>query len=109
MEPTRVTVRSNLPTDAVARYGVIGSPSCQTHVRLPAEALLETSRPFAITVRSSLTVTAKSYVALSPGLSFAGYQPGEPCGSPTTNAPSFVGTQPSIASSGSVITDGSPT
>ena len=54
------------------------------------------------------TVMAMSKVALSRGLSLAGNQPGAPCGSPTTKAPSAVGTQPSIDSSGSVITSGTP-
>ena len=48
------------------------------------------------------------YVALSRGLSFAGYQPGDPWGSLTTKAPSDVGTQPSIEVSGSVTTCGTP-
>jgi hypothetical protein len=50
-------------------------------------------------------VTLKRNVALSRGVSFTEYQAGDPCGSPTTNAPSSVGTQPSIESSGSVTTD----
>ncbi len=62
-----------------------------------------------MTVSPRGTVTLKSNVALSRGVSFTGYQPGEPCGSPTTNAPSAVGTQPSSASSGSTTIDGSPT
>ena len=92
----------------VARYGDIGSLSRQTHVALPFACVCETSTPFAITVNPSGTVTRKSYVALSRGLSFTGYQPGDPCGSLTTNAPSSVGTQPSIDVSGSVTTFGTP-
>ena len=61
------------------------------------------SSPLAITVRPAGTVTSMSKVALSLGLSFTGYQPGEPCGSLTTYAPSAVGTQPSTESSGSTI------
>src|SRR5690349_18171508 len=102
------TVRSNRPSVAVARYGAIGSVSFQTHVVLPALVLFEASTPFAITVRPSGTETLKSKVALSRGLSLAGYQPGEPWGSPTTNAPSSVGTQPSTDPSGSVTTAGVP-
>ena len=64
--------------------------------------------PFAITVFPAGTVIAKSYVALSFSESLTGNQPGEPCGSPTTNAPSSVGTQPSIASSGSTTGSGTP-
>ncbi len=60
----------------------------------------------AITVSPAGTVTVKSYVALSRGLSLTGYHPGDPCGSPTTKAPSSVGTQPSIDPSGSVTTAG---
>ena len=51
-------------------------------------------------------------MALSRGVSFTAYQPGEPCGSLTTNAPSpslsSVGIQPSIDSSGSTIGTASP-
>ena len=46
--------------------------------------------------------------ALSRGVSLQGYQDGEPCGSLTTKAPSSVGTQPSMAPSGSVIGSGTP-
>jgi hypothetical protein len=45
---------------------------------------------------------------LSCGESLTGYHAGEPCGSLTTNAPSSVGTQPSIELSGSVTTLGVP-
>ena len=45
---------------------------------------------------------------MSRGLSLTGYHPGEPWGSFTTNAPSSVGTQPSIDWSGSVTTSGVP-
>ena len=48
-----------------------------------------------MTVRPAGTVTVMPKVALSFGLSFTGYQPGEPCGSLTTYAPSRVGIQPS--------------
>ncbi len=48
-----------------------------------------------MTVRPAGTVTMMSKVALSRGLSFTGYHPGEPCGSFTTYAPSLVGIQPS--------------
>ena len=54
------------------------------------------------------TVIAKSKVALSRGLSLAGYQPGEPCGSLTTKAPSSVVTQPSLLPSGSITSVGWP-
>ena len=68
----------------------------------------ETRTPFAIAVNPSGTVTAKSKVALSRGLSLHGYQPGDPWGSLTTKAPSSVGIQPSIDWSGSTITSGTP-
>ena len=68
----------------------------------------EISSPFANASRPAGTVIANSNVALSRGLSLTGYQPGEPCGSLTTKAPSSVGTQPSIDSSGSVIGSGLP-
>src|SRR5215217_5674719 len=100
--------RSKRPSVAVERYGAIGSFSRQTHVVLPPAVPRDTSTPFAITVNPSGTVTEKSNVALSLGVSLTGYHAGEPCGSPTTNAPSSVGTQPSIDSSGSVTTDGVP-
>ncbi len=45
---------------------------------------------------------------MSRGLSLTGYHAGDPCGSPTTKAPSSVGTQPSIEKSGSVTTVGVP-
>src|SRR5436190_356969 len=80
--------------------------SSWTRVASSGASVSETSTPFAITVRPSGTVTLKSNVALSRGLSLTGYQPGEPCGSFTTNAPSSVGTQPSIDVSGSVTTTG---
>src|SRR5262245_45835695 len=101
-------VRSNLPSVVVARYGAIGSPSCHVQVALPPACFSETSTPFANTVRPSGTLMRKSNAALSRGLSFAGYQPGEPCGSLTTKAPSSVGTQPSIDVSGSDTTLGCP-
>ena len=47
-------------------------------------------------------------VALSAGVSLAGYQLGAPCGSPTTAAPSAVATKPSVDPSGSVTGCGSP-
>src|SRR6266568_949568 len=101
-EASRESVRSNRPRVAVARYGAIGELSRQTQVVAPALVAYETRTPFAITVRPAGTVTAKSKLALSRGLSFTGNQPGDPCGSPTTNAPSSVGTHPSIDWSGSV-------
>ena len=61
-----------------------------------------------MTVSPAGTETLTSNVALSRGVSFTGYQAGEPCGSPTTKAPSSVGTQPSTDPSGSVTTDGVP-
>ena len=61
-----------------------------------------------ITVLPAGTVTAKSNVALSRGVSLTGNQPGEPCGSLTTIAPSSVGTQPSLESSGSTIASAVP-
>ena len=102
------TVRSKRPSVAVARYGAIGSVSRQTQVVLPPAVAFETRTPLAITVRPAGTVMLKSNVALSRGLSFTGYQAGDPCGSPTTKAPSSVGTQPSIDPSGSVTTAGVP-
>src|SRR5690349_8416698 len=102
------TVRSNRPSVAVARYGAIGSVSRQTHVVLSVVDSCEPSTPFAITVSPLGTVTLKSKVALSRGLSLAGYQPGEPWGSPTTNAPTSVGSQPATGPSGSVTTAGVP-
>ena len=66
------------------------------------------STPLASAVIPSGTVIAKSYVALSRGLSLTGNQAGVPCGSLTTTAPSSVGIQPSIEPSGSVTTDGVP-
>ena len=62
----------------------------------------------AIAVLPFGTVIAKSKVALSRSESLTGIQPGVPCGSPTTKAPSSVGTQPSIASSGSTTGSGCP-
>ena len=88
--------RSNLPSVEVERYGAIGSVSFQTHVVLPPLVARETRIPFATAVRPSGTVTAKSNVALSAGVSLLGYQPGDPCGSLTTKAPSSVGIHPSI-------------
>src|SRR6476469_5480728 len=108
MLPTCETVRSKRPRVAVARYGAIGSLSRQTQVVRPPDDRCDTSTPFAITVRPSGTVTWKSKVALSCGVSLTGYQLGEPCGSPTTKAPSAVGTHPSIEPSGSVTTWGTP-
>jgi hypothetical protein len=101
-------VRSNFPSVVVARYGAIGSLSRQTHVVFPLLVDWETSTPFAMTVSPAGTVTRNSNVALSRGLSLTGYQPGDPCGSFTTNAPSSVGTQPSMEVSGSVTTFGVP-
>ena len=86
----------------------IGSVSRQTQVVFPPLVALETRTPFASAVSPAGTVTRKSNVALSRGLSLHGYQAGEPCGSLTTNAPSSVGTQPSIELSGSTTTDGVP-
>ena len=102
------TVRSKRPSVAVERYGAIGSVSLQIQVVRPAAVVFETRTPLAMTVSPAGTETLKSYVALSRGLSFTGYQPGEPCGSPTTNAPSSVGTQPSGEPSGSITTVGVP-
>src|SRR6187551_3706419 len=106
MFPIFEIVRSNLPIVDVARYGAIGSALFQAHVVLPLLVLFDSNTPFAITVSPAGTLTRKRYVALSFGVSFTGYHPGEPCGSPTTNAPSSVGTHPSIELSGSVTTDG---
>ena len=80
----------------MARYGAIGSVSCQTQVVLPPAVALDTRTPLAIAVSPAGTVMLKSNVALSRGLSFTGYHAGDPCGSPTTKAPSSVGIQPSI-------------
>jgi hypothetical protein len=63
----------------------------------------ESRTPLPITVLPAGTVTAKSNVALSRGVSLTGNQPGEPCGSLTTMAPSSVGTQPSLESSGRIV------
>src|SRR6478736_6242627 len=101
-------VRSKRPNVAVARYGAIGSVSSHTHVVLPAAVVCDTRTPLAIAVSPAGTVMVKSNVALSRGLSFTGYHAGDPCGSPTTKAPSSVGTQPSIEKSGSVTTVGVP-
>src|SRR5918995_3909998 len=101
-----VSVKS--PFVAVVRYGEIGSRMLQRQVVLPASVTLETSTPLASAVLPSGTVIAKSNVALSFGLSLTGNQPGEPCGSFTTNAPSAVLTQPSNDSSGSMTVCGTP-
>ncbi len=66
------------------------------------------SVPFEIACVPCGTVIEISKVALSVGWSLHGNQVGEPCGSPTTNAPSLVRTQPSIEPSGSVIDRGVP-
>ena len=92
----------------MARYGAIGESSAQRQVVLPPSVVCEISCPFATASRPAGTLIAKSYVALSRGLSLTGYQPGEPCGSLTTNAPSSVGIQPSIDLSGSLIGLGFP-
>ena len=86
----------------------MGSVSFHTQVVFPPVVELETRMPFASAVSPSGTVMLKSNVALSRGLSLHGYHAGEPCGSLTTNAPSSVGTQPSIELSGSVTTAGVP-
>src|SRR3954451_19830434 len=86
----------------------MGSASCQTHVVVAPLVTLDIRTPLATAVSPAGTVIAKSNVALSCGLSLHGYQPGEPCGSPTLTAPSSVGTQPSIEPSGSVTTTGVP-
>ncbi len=75
---------------------------------MPPLVVEETRTPFASAVRPAGTVTAKSKVALSNGMSLHGYQLGEPCGSLTTKAPSSVGIQPSIDWSGSTTTSGTP-
>src|SRR5689334_20193446 len=106
--PAVPTLRSKRPSVTVERYGAIASVSFQTHVVRPPLVACETRTPFAMTVRPSGTFTLKSKVALSRGLSLTGYQAGDPCGSPTTNAPSSVSTQPSIELSGSVTTVGVP-
>src|SRR5262245_36649428 len=100
------SVRSKRPSVAVARYGAIGEVARHTNVLRPPAVVCEASTPLAITVKPAGTVTVKSYVALSRGLSLAGYHAGERCGSLTTNAPSSVGTQPSMDPSGTVSTDG---
>src|SRR5262245_58040325 len=86
----------------------MGAFSRQANVVLPPLDVCDTSTPLDIAVRPFGTVTVMSYVALSRGLSLTGYHPGDPCGSPTTNAPSSVGTKPSIELSGSVMTIGTP-
>ena len=73
---------------------------------MPPAVRWDSSRPLPTAVSPAGTAIRIVYVALSLGVSLAGNQPGAPCGSPTTNAPSFVGTKPSIESSGSVITLG---
>ena len=67
----------------------------------------DTNRPLPIAVMPFGTVIAMSNVALSRGLSLAGYQPGEPCGSLTTNAPSVVAPSPRLPS-GSMTSLGAP-
>jgi hypothetical protein len=59
-------------------------------------------------VLPSGTAIAKSNVALSFGSSLTGNQPGEPCGSLTTNAPSGRFTHPSDDPSGSTTVCGTP-
>src|SRR3954451_5792250 len=86
----------------------MGSPSRQVNVVRPPLDERDVSNPLPTASRPSGTVIVIVEVALSRGLSLAGNQPGEPWGSPTTNAPSSVGTQPSMDLSGSVITDGTP-
>ncbi len=79
-----VTVMSNTPLVAVARYVAIGESSYQCQVVMPRLVYFLIRRPLAIAVMPAGTVIAMSNVALSRGLSFAGYQPGDPCGSLTT-------------------------
>jgi len=67
-----------------------------------------TIRPLPIATLPSGTVIANSYVALSFMSSLAGNQPGAPCGSLTTKAPSWFLTQPSKLSSGSMTVAGMP-
>jgi hypothetical protein len=97
-----------MPLVAVARYGAVGSLARQRHVVVAPLSVVPRSRPLAIAVRPLGTVIAKSYVALSFGVSLAGYQLGEPCGSLTTKAPSSVGIQPSFDLSGSMTGFGWP-
>ena len=66
------------------------------------------SAPLAIASVPRGTVIEMSKLALSVGWSLLGNQVGEPCGSPTTKAPSLVRTQPSIDPSSSVISCGLP-
>src|SRR5215208_2774091 len=84
MPSTLEISRSKRPSVAVERYGAIGSVSLQTQVVLPFAVACERRTPLAITVSPAGTVTLKSYVALSRGLSLTGYHAGEPCGSLTT-------------------------
>ena len=96
------------PFVAVARYGAIGRPPPSARWSCHPWWSGRSARPFANASRPAGTVIANSNVALSRGLSLTGYQPGEPCGSLTTKAPSSVGTQPSIDLSGSLIAFGLP-
>ena len=92
----------------VARYVAIGTVSRQCQVSVSPLSVCETSTPLPIAVRPSGTVMETSKVALSLGVSLAGYHVGDPCGSFTTNAPSSVAIQPSLDLSGSAIQLGWP-
>src|SRR3954447_9562129 len=99
----------NFPVVAKDRQVDTGCARCQSNVVRPAPVRGgPASSPMAKAVTPAGTVTWKSYVALSSGVSLQGYQPGEPCGSLTTKAPSGVLTQPSIEPSGSVTAVGTP-
>ena len=101
-------MRSKRPSVAVDRYGAIGSVSCQTQVVRPWAVTCETSTPLAITVSPAGTLTLKSYVALSRGLSFAGYQRRRALRL-SDDERAVVGRDPaSIEKSGSVTTVGVP-
>src|SRR3954449_4972850 len=108
MPPALARCTWNLPSVTVARYVTIGRDSFQTNVVRPPAVRCASSRPLPTAVSPAGTLIRTVYVVLSFGVSLDGNQPGEPWGSPTTNAPSFVGTKPSMESSGSVITFGTP-
>src|SRR3954464_13423927 len=86
----------------------MGSVESHTNVVWPFLVVCDSNWPLPTAVMPSGTVAWKVNVALSVGWSLDGSHAGAPCGSPGTNAPSSVGTQPSMESSGSVMTGGVP-
>src|SRR4051794_41942612 len=75
----------------VARYVAIGTVSCQCQVSVSPLSVCDTSTPLPTAVRPSGTVMETSKVALSLGVSLAGYHVGDPCGSFTTKGPASGG------------------